>query len=167
MDDLQTNVDGMDGGADQETDGREETRQMEAEDGRPGEAGEGQGPMSLGLAAIPMSLIQAMADRRETPKQALSPEDETARLLAAYADYARPNVFQAGQLVVPKRLGTEAADSGPFGVVLDPHAVPAADDGAHETLRIGRFRDGHFRTDVYDPLRFEPYVAGAGETGAQ
>jgi len=167
MDDLQTNVDGMAGGADQETDGRDEARQMEAEDGRPGEAGEGQGPMSLGLAAIPMSLIQAMADRRETPKPALSPEEETARLLAAYADYARPNAFQPGQLVVPKRLGTEEAGNGPFGVVLDPHAVPAADDAAHETLRIGRFRDGHFRTDVYDPLRFEPYVAGAGETGAQ
>jgi hypothetical protein len=167
MDDLQTNVDGLAGRAEQETEGREEVRQMGTEGGSPGKAGEEQGSLSVGMASIPMSLIRAMADRREAPDQALSPEEEADRLLAAYADYARPNIFKPGQLVVPKRLGIKETGSGPFGVVLDADAVPASGDASQETLLIGRFLDGRFRTDVYDPLRFEPYVAVAGETSGQ
>lgn len=165
MDDLQTNVDGAAGRAEQETDGREDARQRRAEGGRPGKDGKDPGSLSVGLASIPMSLIQAMADRREVPNPVLSPEEEAARLLAAYADYARPNVFMPGQLVVPKALGRDMEAGSPFGVVLDTDAVPTSGDASQETLLIGRFLDGHFRTDVYDPLRFEPYVAGAGETG--
>ena len=125
--------------------------------------GEEGGKVSVGMATIPMSLIQEMVGRHGPRKPACSPKEEAERLLRAYADYAQPNVFTAGQLVAPKSMGREVDDCGPFGVVLGVDAVPGPGDAPNETLRIGRFSDDGFRVAVYDPLRFQPYVPGASQ----
>lgn len=174
MDELRNTLEGAADEAMEATEGPEcqtdEIEGLQAQgsqtEGGQGEAAgeEEQARVSVGMAAIPMRLIQELAERHASRQPALSREDEAKRLLAAYADYARPNVFTPGQLVVPKALGRDMEAGSPFGVVLDADAVPGSQDAPHETLRIGRFLDGMFRTDVYDPLRFQPYVQQATET---
>jgi hypothetical protein len=151
----------------------EETRNAEGQEGRQTategtkdtEAGEDV-QVSVGVARLASHLLQAMVESREPSKPALSAEEEGERLLAAYAEYAQPNAFKPGQLIIPKRLGAEKAYEGVFGVVLVPNAEPGPKDAPYETLRVGCFRNGCFRGDgFFDPHLFQPYVPSAGENG--
>lgn len=142
----------------------QESQQAEAEGTKGTETGEDV-QVSVGVARLSSHLLRAMVEGRETPKPALSAEEEGERLLAAYAEYQHSHIFTAGQLVMPKRLGAEKSD-GLFGVILDPNAVPGPRDASWETLRIGYLRDGTLQSMCFDPGRFQPYVPSVGETGA-
>ncbi len=151
MDDMEIQ-EGVAGGAGQETDGQE-----------PGEAYENEVQIPVGVATLRSVLMEGLRVGPENPEP--SREEQAARLQAVYAEYVRSHDFRPGQLVEPKRLGREGEPGGLLGVVLDPNGMPGPEDAPWETLRIGRFRDGLFMTDVFDPLRFQPYVPAPEAAG--
>ncbi|WP_428558561.1 MAG: hypothetical protein ACP59X_12070 [Solidesulfovibrio sp. DCME] len=151
MDDMEIQ-EGVAGGTGQETDGRET-----------GEACEDEVQIPVGVATLRSVIMGGMRVGPQNPEP--SREEQAARLRAVYAEYVRSHDFRPGQLVEAKRLGREGEGESALGVVLDPNGMPGPKDAPWETLRIGRFRDGMFMTDVYDPLRFQPYVPALLEAG--
>ena len=151
--------------AGEETKGAE-GQQAEAEGAKGTEAKEEDVQVPCGdMGTISMRALQAMMEKCAPPMPARSAEEEAERLLAAYAKYQQPNIFRAGQLVMPKRMVTESSPE-PFGVVVDPNAQPGSRDAPNETLRVGYLRDDVFKTVLLDPLLFQPYVPSDEKTSA-
>ncbi|MEA4857081.1 MAG: hypothetical protein AAGU21_01205 [Solidesulfovibrio sp.] len=151
MDDMEIQ-EGVAGGTGQETDERET-----------GEACETEVQIPVGVATLRSVIMGGMRVGPQNPEP--SREEQAARLQTVYAEYVRSHDFQPGQLVEPKRLGREGEPGRVLGVVLDPNGMPGPQDAPWETLRIGRFRNGQFMTDVFDPLRFQPYVPASEAAG--